>query len=129
MKPPIFIAGPTAVGKSEIALALAGQLGGEIISADSMQVYRGLDIGTAKPSPADRARVPHHLIDILDLTESFDAAQFARLAHRTAAEIQSRGHIPVLCGGTGLYFRAFLEGLGEAPSSDPKLRTELEAMP
>jgi tRNA dimethylallyltransferase len=126
---PIFIAGPTAVGKSEIALRLAGQLGGEIISVDSMQVYRGLDIGTAKPSSADRARVPHHLIDICDLTESFDAAQFARLAHRTVAEIQSRGHVPVLCGGTGLYFKAFLEGLGEAPSADSKLRAELEATP
>jgi tRNA dimethylallyltransferase len=126
---PILIAGPTAVGKSEIALRLAEQLGGEIISADSMQVYRGLDIGTAKPSPADRARVPHHLIDICDLTKSFDAAQFARLAHRTVAEIQSRGHVPVLCGGTGLYFKAFLEGLGEAPSADAKLRAELEATP
>jgi tRNA dimethylallyltransferase len=126
---PILIAGPTAVGKSEIALRLAEQLGGEIISADSMQVYRGLDIGTAKPSTADRARVPHHLIDICDLTESFDAAQFARLAHRTVAEIQSRGHVPVLCGGTGLYFKAFLEGLGEAPSADAKLRAELESAP
>ena len=77
---PIFIAGPTAAGKSQIALQLAEQLGGEIISADSMQVYRGLDIGTAKPSAAERARMPHHLIDICDLTESFDAAQFARLA-------------------------------------------------
>jgi tRNA dimethylallyltransferase len=126
---PILIAGPTAVGKSEIALRLAGQLGGEIISADSMQVYRGLDIGTAKPSPADRARVPHHLIDICDLTESFDAAQFARLAHRVVAEIQSRGRVPVLCGGTGLYFKAFLDGLGEAPPADAKLRAELEAAP
>jgi tRNA dimethylallyltransferase len=126
---PILIAGPTAVGKSEIALRLAGQLGGEIISADSMQVYRGLDIGTAKPSPADRARVPHHLIDICDLTESFDAAQFARLAHRVVAEIQSRGRVPVLCGGTGLYFKAFLEGLGDAPPADAKLRAELEIAP
>ena len=126
---PVFIAGPTAVGKSEIALRLAKQLGGEIISADSMQVYRGLDLGTAKPSPADRARVPHHLIDICDLTESFDAAQFARLAHRAVAEIQSRGRAPILCGGTGLYFKAFLEGLGEAPSADAKLRAELEAAP
>src|ERR1017187_801259 len=126
---PLLIAGPTAVGKSEIALRLAGQLGGEIISADSMQVYRGLDIGTAKPSPADRARVPHHLIDVCDLTESFDAAQFARLAHRTVAEIQSRGHVPVLCGGSGLYFKAFLEGLGEAPPADAGLRAELEAAP
>ena len=79
---PILIAGPTAAGKSQIALQLAEQLGGEIISADSMQVYRGLDIGTAKPSAAERARMPHHLIDICDLTESFDAAQFVRLAHR-----------------------------------------------
>jgi tRNA dimethylallyltransferase len=126
---PLLIAGPTAVGKSEIALRLAGQLGGEIISADSMQVYRGLDIGTAKPSPADRARVPHHLIDLCDLTESFDAAQFARLAHQAVVEIQTRGHVPVLCGGTGLYFKAFLEGLGEAPPANPKLRAELEAVP
>ena len=125
----ILIAGPTAVGKSEIALRLAGQLGGEIISVDSMQVYRGLDIGTAKPSPAERARVPHHLIDIRDLTESFDAAQFARLAHRAASEIQVRGRVPILCGGTGLYFKAFLDGLDEAPSADAKLRAELEATP
>ena len=126
---PVLLAGPTATGKSEIALHLAEQLGGEIISADSMQVYRGLDIGTAKPSPADRAHVPHHLIDILDLTESFDAAQFARLAHRTAAEIRARGQVPILCGGTGLYFRAYLEGLGAAPAADATLRTELEALP
>jgi len=126
---PILITGPTATGKSEIALLLAEQLGGEIISADSMQVYRGLDIGTAKPSPADRVRVPHHLIDICDLTESFDAAQFARLAHHAAAEIQSRRRVPVLCGGTGLYIKAFLEGLSEAPSADAKLRAELEAVP
>ncbi len=125
----IFIAGPTAVGKSEIALQLAEQIGGEIISVDSMQVYRGLDIGTAKPSPADRACVPHHLIDICELTESFDAAQFARLAHRAVAEIQSRGRVSVLCGGTGLYFKAFLEGLDEMPSADAKLRAELEALP
>ncbi|MGB7746070.1 MAG: tRNA (adenosine(37)-N6)-dimethylallyltransferase MiaA [Verrucomicrobiia bacterium] len=126
---PVFIAGPTAGGKSEISLRLAGQLGGEIISTDSMQVYRGLDIGTAKPSPADRARVPHHLIDICDLTGSFDAAQFARLAHRAVVEIQSRGRVPILCGGTGLYFKAFLEGVGEAPPADAKLRAELEDAP
>ena len=126
---PIFIAGPTAVGKSEIALALAEQISGEIISVDSMQVYRGLDIGTAKPSPADRARVPHHLIDICELTESFDAAQFIRLAQKAVAEIQSRGHAPVFCGGTGLYFKAFLSGLGEAPSANSELRAELEALP
>jgi tRNA dimethylallyltransferase len=126
---PIFLAGPTAVGKSEIALRLAEKIGGEIIAADSMQVYRGLDIGTAKPSPAERARVPHHLIDICDLNEAFDAAQFVRLAQTAVAEIQSRGRTPIFCGGTGLYFKAFLEGLGEAPPSDAKLRAELEAAP
>ncbi len=124
---PIFLAGPTAVGKSEIALLLAEKLGGEIISADSMQVYRGLDIGTAKPSPAERARVPHHLIDICDLTENFDAAQFIRRAQKAVEEIQSRNKIPIFCGGTGLYFKAFLSGLGEAPATNPELRAELEA--
>ena len=126
---PIFIAGPTAVGKSEIALLLAEKIGGEIISADSMQVYRGLDLGTAKPSPAERARVPHHLIDVCDLSEAFDAAQFIRFAEKAVAEIQSRGRVPVFCGGTGLYFKAFRDGLGEAPATDTKLRAELEAAP
>jgi tRNA dimethylallyltransferase len=128
MKPPIFIAGPTAVGKSEMAPRLAEQIGGEIISADSMQVYRGLDIGTAKPSPAERTRVPHHLIDICDLTESFDAAQFIRRAQKAVEEIQARGRVPIFCGGTGLYFKAFLSGLGQAPSANPGLRSELEAV-
>lgn len=124
----IFIAGPTAVGKSEIALCLAEQIGGEIISVDSMQVYRGLDIGTAKPPPAERARVPHHLIDVCELNECFDAAQFIRLAEKAAEEIQSRGKLPIFCGGTGLYFKAFLSGLGEASSANPELRAELEGL-
>lgn len=126
---PILLAGPTAVGKSEIALRLAEQFGGEIISVDSMQVYRGLDLGTAKPSAADRARVPHHLIDLCDLTASFDAAAFVRLARRAAAEIQARGRLPILCGGTGLYFKVFREGLGDAPPADAPLRAKLEALP
>ena len=126
---PIFLAGPTAVGKSEVSLLLAEQLGGEIISVASMQVYRGLDIGTAKPAPADRARVPHHLLDVVELNEPFDAAKFCALARLAEAEVQSRGRVPVFCGGTGLYFKAFLEGLGEAPPSDAKLRAELEAAP
>lgn len=126
---PVFIAGPTAVGKSALALALAEKIGGEIVSADSMQVYRRLDIGTAKPSSAERARVPHHLIDICDLTENFDAAQFVRHARLAVTEIQSRKRTPVFCGGTGLYFKAFLDGLGEAPPGDFKLRAELEATP
>ena len=126
---PIFIAGPTAVGKSALALALAEQRGGEIIAVDSMQVYRGLDIGTAKPTAAECVRVPHHLIDVAELTEAFDAAKFVALAQKAVAEIQSRGRIPIFCGGTGLYFKAYLEGLGEAPPSDKKLRAELEATP
>jgi tRNA dimethylallyltransferase len=125
----IFIAGPTAVGKSEIALALAEKNGGEIISVDSMQVYRGLDIGTAKPDAATRKKIPHHLIDVCDLTEAFDAARFVQLANRAVAEIQSRKKTPVFCGGTGLYFKAFLDGLGNAPPANPQLRAELEATP
>lgn len=126
---PRFLAGPTAVGKSAIALQLAEKIGGEIISVDSMQVYRGLDIGTAKPTAEERARVPHHLIDVCDLQDAFDAAQFVRLAQKAVAEIQSRGKTPVFCGGTGLYFKAFLEGLGAAPPADETLRAELEALP
>jgi tRNA dimethylallyltransferase len=129
VKAPILLAGPTGVGKSEIALLLAEKIGGEIISVDSMQVYRGLDIGTAKPSPEERARVPHHLIDVVAIREPFDAAKFAMLAREAVAEIQSRGRVPIFCGGTGLYFKAFLEGLGEAPPANEKLRAELEAAP
>ena len=126
---PWFLAGPTAVGKSEVALLLAEQSGGEIISVDSMQVYRGLDLGTAKPSAAERARVPHHLIDVAELTEPFDAAKFITLAQAAIEDIQRRGRRPILCGGTGLYFKALLEGLGESPPSDAQLRAELEQMP
>jgi tRNA dimethylallyltransferase len=126
---PIFIAGPTAVGKSELALLLAEKLGGEIISVDSMQVYRGLDIGTAKPSVEERERIPHHLIDVIDLAEPFDAAKFVELARKAVGEIQSRNRVPIFCGGTGLYFKAYLEGLGEGPASDPALRAQLEATP
>jgi tRNA dimethylallyltransferase len=125
----LFLGGPTASGKSRVGFLLAERLGGEIISVDSMQVYRGLDIGTAKPSPEERARVPHHLVDILDLNETFDAAQFAALAKIAAADILKRGRTPIFCGGTGLYFKALLEGLGEAPDSNPVLRAELEKCP
>ncbi len=126
---PLLLAGPTAIGKSEVALLLAECLQGEIVSVDSMQVYRGLDIGTAKPTEAERSRVPHHLLDIVELTESFDATKFVTLAHDAVRQIQARGRLPILCGGTGLYFKAFLEGLGEAPPADPALRLELEATP
>ena len=126
---PIFIVGPTAVGKSAVALASAEQLNGEIISVDSMQVYRGLDIGTAKPTPDERARVPHHLIDVVDLTEPFDAAKFCELAHIATKDIQERGHRPIFCGGTGLYLKAYLQGLGDAPPSDETVRAALEQVP
>jgi tRNA dimethylallyltransferase len=125
----MFLTGPTAVGKSEVALLLAETLGGEIISVDSMQVYRGMDIGTAKPSAEERRRIPHHLLDVLDVSESFDGAQFARLAHAAVEQIRARGHLPIFCGGTGLYFKAFLEGLGNAPPANAELRAELERIP
>lgn len=117
------------MGKSAVALALAEMLGGEIISVDSMQVYRGLDLGTAKPTAAEQARVPHHLIDVAELSEPFDAARFVALANQAVVEILARGRVPIFCGGTGLYFKAFLDGLGEAPPSDERIRAELEATP
>jgi tRNA dimethylallyltransferase len=125
----LLLAGPTAVGKSELALLLAEKLGGEIVSVDSMQVYRGMDIGTAKPSRAEQARVRHHLLDVVEVTDPFDAARFVTLAGAAVAEIQSRGGLPILCGGTGLYFNAFLKGLGEGPPADATLRMQLETMP
>jgi len=126
---PIRLAGPTASGKSAVALALAERLGGEIVSVDSMQVYRGLDIGSAKPSKAEQSAIRHHLIDIRDLSESFDAAQFVRLAKEAIQDIQRRGQVPILCGGTGLYFKALTGGLGESPTPDSTLRAELESLP
>lgn len=127
--PLILLAGPTAVGKSEIALLLAEKLNAEIISVDSMQVYRGLDIGTAKPSQEERARVPHHLVDVIDLCEPFDAAQFVRIANKAVDDIRNRARFPILCGGTGLYFKAFLDGLGNAPPTNLMLRSQLESTP
>jgi len=125
----LVLAGPTAVGKSAVAVRLAERLGGEIVSVDSMQVYRGLDVGTAKPSAEQRARAPHHLIDVAAVSEPFDAAQFARLAGEAVAGIRARGRAPILCGGTGLYYRALFEGLGEAPPGDAALRATLGATP
>jgi tRNA dimethylallyltransferase len=129
LSPPLLgLCGPTASGKTEVALLLAERLGGEVISVDSMQVYRGMDIGTAKVSVAERGRVPHHLIDIRDISEPFSVAEFVRLAGAAVGEIQARGRLPVLCGGTGLYFKALLEGIGEAPAGNPDLRRELELL-
>lgn len=107
-KPLIIIAGPTAVGKSDLAVNFAKEFGGEVISADSMQVYRGLDIGSAKITPEEMQGVPHHLIDVLDPKEPFNVAVFQRLAKDALAEIYSRGRIPVICGGTGFYIQSVL---------------------
>lgn len=126
---PLFIAGSTAVGKSAVALELARRLDGEIISVDSMQVYRGMDVGTAKPSAAERDEIPHHLIDVVELTQEFDVAAFLKLAAAAVRAIQGRNRLPIFCGGTGLYFQVYLEGLGEAPSSDQAIRTELLETP
>ena len=125
----IYLTGATARGKSALAMHLAKRLGGEIISVDSMQVYCGLNIGTAKPSAEEQAEVPHHLIDVAQLSEAFDAAQFVRLAKSASESISSRGRIPIFCGGTGLYFRALMEGLGNSPPSDELLRDELSLLP
>lgn len=120
------IMGPTASGKSALALALARLYHGEIISADSMQVYRGLNTGTAKPTPREQQEIPHHLIDILDLQERFDLFSFRDRAEELIAAIRSRGRLPILAGGTGLYLRAVVYGLDDMPS-DRALRAELDA--
>ncbi|HEX2012381.1 MAG TPA: tRNA (adenosine(37)-N6)-dimethylallyltransferase MiaA [Roseateles sp.] len=124
---PLCIAGPTGCGKTAAALALAEFLPVEIISVDSALVYRGMDIGTAKPTAAERAAVPHHLIDILDPRDSYSAAQFARDAKALAAEILARGRLPLLVGGTMLYFKALFDGLSSLPQGDETLRAELDA--
>ena len=124
-----IIAGPTAVGKSDIAVAVAERCGGEIIGADAFQIYLGLDILTAKPSPELRARVPHHLVGEIPLTQSFDVAQYLVLARQSIAEILARGHVPIIVGGTGMYLRALLRGLADLPGADAPLRAELEARP
>jgi tRNA dimethylallyltransferase len=127
MLPAILLMGPTASGKSELALALTERFGGEIVSVDSAQVYRGLDIGSAKPDAATRARVPHHLIDVIDPTEAYSAARFARDALAAVEAIRWRGRLPILVGGTMLYFKALAEGLSALPGADPALRAELDA--
>jgi len=118
--------GPTASGKSALALALAERLGGEIVSVDSAQVFRGMDVGTAKPSTAIRARIPHHLIDIVDPTQRYSAAMFARDALACVADIRARAKMPIVAGGTMLYFKALTEGLSVLPHADPVVRRQLD---
>lgn len=125
-RPVVVVAGPTAAGKSGVAAALAERLGGEIVNADSMQVYRFLDIGTAKPSMADRARVPHHLLDVVPPDVPYNAGRYSREARAAAAQIHARGAAVFLTGGTGLYIRAFLDGLIEDPNADGEVRRGLE---
>ena len=123
----ILLMGPTASGKSALAATLASRFPVEIVSVDSAQVYRGMDIGTAKPSLTERRAVPHHLIDILDPTESYSAARFRSDAVRLIREISTRGRTPLLVGGTMLYFKALREGLSELPASDAAVRAQIDA--
>ncbi len=123
----VAIVGPTAAGKTALALAVAEAVGGEIVSADSRQVYRHLDIGTAKPTAAERARVPHHALDLVDPDQPFDAASYRAAALAAIADIHARGRAVVICGGTGLYVRALLRGLFRGPAASPALRAELYA--
>ena len=122
----VFLLGPTASGKTAVAMHLAERFPVEIVSVDSAQVYRGMDVGTAKPTLQMRARVPHHLIDVLDPTESYSAGRFREDALRRAAEIHARDRLPLFAGGTMLYFRALTLGLADLPSADARLRAEIE---
>jgi tRNA dimethylallyltransferase len=123
----VVVLGPTASGKSALAIHLAEQFSGEIVSCDSVAVYRHFEIGTAKPSREDRARIPHHLIDIADPGEAFTAGEYARRARTTVSEISQRHHLPIVVGGTGLYLRALLEGLFPGPQRSEELRERLRA--
>ena len=124
---PVCLAGPTGAGKTAFALEIAQVLPVEIISVDSALVYRGMDIGTAKPTAAEQAAVPHHLIDLIDPLDVYSAGQFVISAKQIAAEILARGRLPLLVGGTMLYFKALHDGLSELPQGDPALRAELDA--
>jgi len=122
----VVLAGPTASGKTGLAIEVALRAGGEIVNADSQQVYRGLDVGTAKPGAGDRASIPHHLLDLVDPGEGMDAARWVTLADAAIADVAARGRLPIVVGGTGLYVRALLHGVVDAPGRDPALRTRLE---
>jgi tRNA dimethylallyltransferase len=124
--PVLAVVGPTATGKSELGVALAERLGGDVVNADSMQLYRGMDIGTAKLSPGERRGVPHHLLDIWPVTEPASVAEYQRLARAAVDGVLARGRTPVLVGGSGLYVRAVLDEL-DFPGTDPALRARLQA--
>jgi tRNA dimethylallyltransferase len=122
------IVGPTASGKTDLAMSIAERLGAEIISADSVQVYRAFDIGSGKPTSEERARVPHHLVDVADPLEPMDAARWARLGDAAIEDVRARGRRPILCGGTYLWVRALVSGLVETPPADEVLRAEHRAL-
>src|SRR5262245_1925938 len=128
MHPLIAIVGPTASGKSDLAIFLAESFFGEIVNYDSVQIFRYLEIGTAKPSIEERRRVPHHLIDVREATEIFTAGDYQREARRWLGDIRSRGKVPILVGGTGLYLRAVTEGLFNGPSRSVYWRSRLDSM-
>jgi tRNA dimethylallyltransferase len=119
------VVGPTGSGKSALALGLAEQFGGEIVNCDSLQLYRGFDVGTAKTPPGERRGIPHHLFDVLTPQESYSAGEYAHAARRVIAEIAGRGRLPIVVGGTGFYLRALLEGLPALPTRDQRLRERL----
>jgi len=122
----IAVVGPTASGKTELALDLAEALGGEIVSADSVQVYRHFDVGSGKPSSAERARAPHHMIDVANPTDAFDAAMFVTQARAACDEIRARGKLPIVCGGTFLWVKALFWGLAQTPGANPEIRAKHE---
>ena len=121
----LVVCGPTAVGKTTAAIRLAERFGGEVVNADSVQVYRYMDIGTAKPTGAERAQARHHLVDVADPDETFDAARFTRLGRAAVTDIVQRGKVPIVAGGSGLYIKALLYGLAKQAPSDPALREKL----
>ena len=127
-EPVLLLAGPTGVGKSAVAMELAARWGAEIVSADARQLYRGLDIGTAKPTAEDRQLVPHHLLDLLDPSERYSAARFLADAQTALCGIQERGRRAIVVGGTGLYLKALREGLFEAPETSPEVREQVDEM-
>ena len=124
----LCVVGPTASGKTELAVDVCARIDGEIVSADSVQIYRGFEVGSGKPSPAERARAPHHVIDLLDPLETADAMAYARLAEAAIADVRARGKIPVLCGGTFFWVRALVLGLASAPSADEGVRARHRAV-
>lgn len=124
--PVLAVVGPTAAGKSALGVALAHELGGEVVNADSMQVYRGMDVGTAKLAPGEREGVPHHVLDVWPVTKTASVAEYQRLAAAAVADIRERGRLPILVGGSGLYVRAVVDDI-EFPGTDPAVRDRLEA--